>query len=551
MSSIVPADHHRPPGTGPVRRVALVGLPGSGKSAVGAALAERLGWRFADTDALVELREGRSIAAIFAADGEAGFRRRELEALRDALTGNGPLVLACGGGLLTEVGARDLLARSTCIVWLDGDDATLLRRLGEAADRPLLRGDPASRLAELRTARTRQYAAAQVRVDVAGADIEEVCERVADAIAGARLGAEPGPSVVRVALGERSYDVVVGEGIALQVADHLPEGCGRVAVVADRAVAALARQLVSALRAAGRQASLMPLTGGEAVKTWAAAGRLVNRFAGLGLDRGDCAIAVGGGSVGDLCGFAAATYQRGIAVLQVPTTLLAMVDSAIGGKTGVNLPTGKNLAGAFWQPRAVVCDVATLGTLDDRSYRAAFAEIVKYAMAADASLPVLLDDHLEALLARDAAALVPLVQRCCAIKADVVGDDEREAGRRAILNYGHTVGHALEATLGFGDALLHGEAVACGMGVAARLSEAVLGCPEGDVRWQDETLRRCGLGGAPAVDVDEVVLRTQADKKARAGAVRWVLLERLGVASYGHVLPQEAVRAAVASVLAG
>jgi shikimate kinase/3-dehydroquinate synthase len=534
-----------------VRRVALVGLPGSGKSAVGAALARRLGWRHVDTDALVELRAGRSVSAVFAEEGEEGFRARELAALREALAGGESLVLSCGGGLIAQPGAGALLMESAWVVWLDAGDTVLLRRLGDATDRPLLRADPVSALQRLRAERAAAYARAHLRVDVDDWDVEGVVDAVVDALSGARIsgpGAEPAD--LRVDLGERSYPVVVRAGSLISaVVAAIPNRAARVALVTDRAVLPAARTLAAALRRDGLQATLIPLTGGEPLKTWASAGRLVNRVAALGLDRGDCIVALGGGTVGDLAGFAAATYQRGIPVIQVPTTLLAMVDSAIGGKTGVNLSAGKNLAGAFWQPRAVVCDVDLLGTVPERDWRAAFAEIVKYSMIAAADLRAVLDATLDALLARDRDALVPVIARCCEIKAQVVSDDEREAGRRAILNYGHTVGHALETVTGHGGALVHGEAVAAGMRVAGLLSVRLRNCPAADVEWQDETLRRCGIGAIPpGVDAQRVVEATRADKKSRAGAVRWVLLDRLGRASFGHVVPEDAVLAAISQV---
>ena len=528
-----------------VDRVALVGLPGTGKSEVGPRLAGRLGWRFVDTDAEVEAATGQRISEVFAREGEAGFRRRELEALGAALDTTA-VVVACGGGVVTQPEAVALIRRRACVVWLDAADAVLLRRLGDAADRPLLSDDPPRRLAELRAARAELYGAgAPLRVDVA-AHPEEVADRVADAVGGARLPAaewtgDAPVQRVAVELGDRSYPVLIGDGISAQLHQHVPPTAARVVVVADRAVIGLARDLARGIRQRGRAVSVVPVSGGEPIKTWAAAGRLLDRLAGAGLDRADCVVAVGGGSVGDLCGFAAATYQRGIAHLQVPTTLLGMVDSAIGGKTGVNLRAGKNLAGAFWQPRAVLCDPAVLGTLGERPYRAALAEIIKTAMIAPGPLPHLLDARLPALLARDPETLVAVVAACSALKAAVVGADEREAGGRMVLNYGHTVGHALEAETGYGDALLHGEAVACGMRVAGRLSVELCGCPPADVAWQDELLARGGLGALPEVDAAAVVARTHADKKARAGRVGWVLLERRGAATTGHHVVDEDV----------
>src|SRR5207302_10920705 len=257
---------------------------------------------------------------------------RELEALRMAVAAPAPVVVACGGGLLTVPAASRLLLDTLCVVWLDGDDATLLSRLGRAASRPLLADDPRGRIAALRQARADQYAAAHLRVDVTDGDVEDVCDRVADAVAGARLprALAGGDDAVHVDLGGRGYPVIVGSGVIGSVADHLPESATRVAVVADRAVGPVARHVAALLRRSGRRAVVIQLAGGEGVKTWATAGRLVTRLAAAGLERGDCVVVVGGGSVGDVAGFAAAAYLRGIAFIQAPTTLLAMVDSGLG-----------------------------------------------------------------------------------------------------------------------------------------------------------------------------------------------------------------------------
>jgi shikimate kinase / 3-dehydroquinate synthase len=532
-----------------VHRVALVGLPGSGKSAVGSALARRLGWRHVDTDELIAGRAGRSITEIFESEGEAGFRAREVAALRDALDDERPSVLSCGGGLAAQPEAGRLLFAGAWVVWLDAADTVLLRRLGAAADRPLLRDDPGGSLHRLRAERAAAYGRANLRVDVDDWDVDEVVDAVVDALSGTRL--DTARRDLSVDLGARTYNMYVRVGAVDDIADTIPPGATQVAVVTDRAVLHVGRRIAATLRRAGLASRVVAVTGGEGVKTWPSAGRLVSRLAALGLDRGDCVVAVGGGTVGDLAGFAAATYQRGIAVVQVPTTLLAMVDSAIGGKTGVNLAQGKNLAGAFWQPRAVVCDVSVLGSVPERAYRAAFAEIVKYSMIAAADLRAVLDGDLDALLARDPDALAPVIRRCCQVKAAVVSDDEREAGRRAILNYGHTVGHALETVTGHDETLLHGEAVAAGMRVAGVLSVRRNGCPQGDVDWQDDMLRRCGLGAVPAgVDAARVVAATRADKKSRAGTVRWVLLDHLGAASFGHVVPEDEVLGALGEVAA-
>ncbi len=347
------------------------------------------------------------------------------------------------------------------------------------------------------------------------------------------------------------YHVEVRPGAIDDVVLHIPADVTRIAVIADRAAVAATSRLVASLRSAGISTTVLPLPGGESLKTWSAAGRLLARFGAAGLQRNDCVLALGGGTVGDLAGFAAATYLRGIAWVNVPTTLLAMVDSALGGKTGVNLARGKNLAGAIWQPHAVICDPNLLATQDDRSYRSAFAEIVKYSMIAETPLTDQLDAHLDRLLGRDPEALTDAIRECCAIKAQIVSADERDTGVRAVLNYGHTVGHALEAAAGLGEQLLHGEAVAVGMSAAGRLSMVELGCPAEDIAWQDEMITRCGLATSLVFDPQRVLEHMGADKKTIGDRLGWVLLESRGHPRSGQHVPEPAVRAALQAVLAG
>lgn len=563
-------------------RLALIGLPGSGKSAVGRALAARLRRRYVDTDAAVEAAAGRSVAAIFAAEGEAGFRARERQALEAALEEAAPSVIACGGGLPVDLSSRRRLLDAAVVVWLDGPDELLLSRLGDAAERPLLSVEPAAALHRLRAARAQLYSEAHLRVDVSDADLETVCDRIEDAMGGARLlpdealaaavasAAPPhaaGATQLGMARGGVAGDaattvveetepmphVDVGIGLLDGVGALLPTATRRVAVVCDRATLAAGRAVLRSVRASGRTGTILALRGGERLKTWGRAGRLCDALHRAHLERGDCVVAVGGGTVGDLAGFAASVYLRGIACIQVPTTLLAMVDSAIGGKTGVNLARGKNLLGSFSQPRAVVCDLAVLRSLPRRPFLAAMAEVVKSAMILPAPrLFVILDTRLDALLERDTATLLEVVRECVALKSAVVAADPREGGVRAVLNYGHTVGHALEAATGYAE-LLHGEAVALGMGVAGRLSVALTGCPPDDVVWQDATLRRCSLGAASAsarrLDPAALLARTAGDKKALGGRARWVLLAARGSALTGREVPDDAARSAIGAVL--
>jgi 3-dehydroquinate synthase len=335
----------------------------------------------------------------------------------------------------------------------------------------------------------------------------------------------PAPRTIRVELGPRSYDIVVGTGVLGSAAAALP-GRARVAVVSQRPIAdRYAAPLLASLRDAGTAAELFLIDDGEEAKSLPTVESLCRRFAAWGLLRGDAVVALGGGVVGDTAGFTAAAYHRGVACLQAPTTLLAQVDAAIGGKTGVNLPEGKNLVGAFHQPVAVLCDVATLATLPEREYRAGLGEVAKYAFMGDAELSRTLADEgaAAALLARDPGVLSDVVARSAAIKAAVVSADEHErTGLRATLNYGHTLAHALETVGRYG--LLHGEAVAVGLVFAAELAAALDRLPAGAADATRAMLTRFGLpisapGGLAAADLVTLMRR---DKKA-AGGLTFVL----------------------------
>lgn len=304
-------------------------------------------------------------------------------------------------------------------------------------------------------------------------------------------------------------------------------------MIADSAVAAThAAVVVASVRAAGIDVAALTVPSGEASKSAAQAERLWTEFGRLAVDRGTHVVAVGGGVVGDLVGFVAATFARGLPLWQVPTTLVAQVDSAIGGKTGINLAAGKNLVGAFWQPRGVVADTDTLATLPDREFVSGIAEIIKYGMILDAEFFAWLEEHAAALLAREPQALTKAVERSAAIKAGVVEVDEREiSGQRAALNYGHTFAHAYETAAGYGR-LLHGEAVAIGMARAVRLAAALGRVPQDVVARQDRLIEACGLPTAPDVTApcdSEILLAIMGrDKKTLDGRLRFVLPSRIG-----------------------
>ncbi|MGH8214846.1 MAG: 3-dehydroquinate synthase [Rhodanobacteraceae bacterium] len=324
-----------------------------------------------------------------------------------------------------------------------------------------------------------------------------------------------------------------------------------VLVVSDEHVAPLyAQRLREALVwASGQpvQVETLVLPAGEAHKDLAAAAKVLDALAKLGATRDACVLALGGGVVGDIAGFAAACWMRGVDFVQVPTTLLAMVDSSVGGKTGVDHPAGKNLIGAFHQPRAVIADLDTLATLPDRELRAGLAEVIKTACIGDADFFAWLEGHADELLTRDVDAIGHAIATCCRFKAGVVARDEREAGERALLNFGHTFGHALEAEAGYGT-LLHGEAIAVGMVLAARLS-ATLGMAEpADTQRLAGLLRRCGLPVVPppGLAADALLARMRLDKKNRAGSLRLILWRGVGRAEIVEGVGDDAIRTVLA-----
>ncbi|MCX6897277.1 MAG: 3-dehydroquinate synthase [Verrucomicrobia bacterium] len=338
-------------------------------------------------------------------------------------------------------------------------------------------------------------------------------------------------SIVHVALGERSYDILIRDGLLGQLPELLrPLKLGRCcAILTDATVSPrYATAVRDALTAAAWSVSVHTVPSGESSKSLSVAGKLYEELAEARLNRRSFVLALGGGVVGDLAGFIAATFLRGVDFVQVPTTLLAMVDSSVGGKVAINLPQGKNLVGAFYQPRIVVADTATLASLPEREFRAGVAEVIKYGVIYDAVLFAELERELPALMAKDAAVLGRVIARCCEIKADVVSKDERESGLREILNFGHTVGHAIEAVTEYGT-YLHGEAIAIGMVAAARLSQKHGGLAEADVARIEALLRRAGFDlQPPDVSFDQLLDAMRSDKKARDGGLRFVLARRIG-----------------------
>ncbi len=513
--------------------IALWGFMGSGKTAVGKVLAQKLGYTFVDTDEVIAQRFGKPIPQIFAQDGEAAFRQAERELLQELLRQQ-RLVIATGGGMPTVPENLAALRSQALNFYLRVPTEVLYERLATVHNRPLLEGysDRYWRIATLLGQREHFYTQAQFLIPCG----RQTPEQIADRIFAWVRALENDDDAVTLDLGERSYPILVGAnllsraGLWSQAAQLQPP----FAIVADESVQQWGEQINEQLKRLG-QSNLTTVPSGETSKTIEQAITLWHWLAEKTMPRNGTLVAVGGGVIGDLTGFVAATYMRGIAYGQVPTTLLAMVDSAIGGKTAIDLPHAKNLVGAFHQPSLVVCDLTTLQTMPDRPFIAGLAEVVKYGVIADPALLSYLKANAELLLRRHPLVLRVVIARSAAVKAQVVSLDEREqTGLRMMLNYGHTFGHALEAATQF--ALLHGEAVAIGMTAEAYLAWRLGWCEREVLEEQTEVLRALELPTklkeAPvSVSSPDIATLTQImlrDKKRKGALVRFALPKRLG-----------------------
>lgn len=351
---------------------------------------------------------------------------------------------------------------------------------------------------------------------------------------------------IPVALANRSYEIVIGAKVLRQIGERCRElKLGkRCAIISDTNVARrYANALLTSLRASGFDPFLITVPAGETAKSLKNVQRCYDQLAAHRLERKSFIVALGGGVVGDLAGFVAATYLRGVPFVQVPTTLLAQVDSSVGGKVGVNLSAGKNLVGAFYQPRLVLCDLDALRTLPSREFRAGVAEVIKYGIIYDRNLFTRLERELPKLLKLEMKALGGIIARCCEIKAEVVSQDETESGLRAILNFGHTIGHALEAISRYGK-YLHGEAISIGQVAAAELSAAQLGLLQSDVERITDLFRRAGLPTSVRLtpcEMEKLFAAIRLDKKVSGGEIKFVLAKRIGEVAWGQSVPDDLI----------
>lgn len=502
----------------------LLGSMGSGKSTVGRRLAERLGMAFVDTDVLVERAARLSVAEIFQRYGEPRFRALERRAISRASVGRRQ-VIATGGGAVMDPRNRSRLRHAGLTIWLKTTPDVAAERVGSTNDRPLLPSDQRKdAIVRLMAQREPYYREALIHVDTSGRDVEDVASTIV-----ARL--HPESSVIPVKAGASQYDVHVGWGVLDRLGERLAplkRPCAAAVITNPTVGKIYARRVAMSLRRSGFRPVVVTIPDGERYKTLATANRLYDQLVRRRFERGDVLVALGGGVVGDLTGFVAATYLRGVSYVQVPTTIVALVDSSLGGKTGVDHPKGKNLIGAFHHPLMVYGDAATLQTLPRREFVAGLAEVVKYGVIADSSFFSYLEEHAESIVGGVPDVLVEVVKRSVAVKADVVRQDERETGLRRILNYGHTAGHVVETLTGY-SAIRHGEAVAIGMDFAGRLAARLDLCDQDMVRRQRALLDRFGLPtGLPRVTASRAIQTMRLDKKVREGRVHFVLPREIG-----------------------
>jgi shikimate kinase / 3-dehydroquinate synthase len=545
--------------------VVLVGLPGSGKSVIGKRLAQRHAASFVDLDERIESTTGRSIPEIFADDGEAAFRTLERRAIADLGPADDGVdvrrVIATGGGAVVDPRNRWALYRGRIPIWLDGRPEVLAQRLRRSPHvRPLVSSrDPIGTIRDLAARRQRFYAASLVHQSGV-AEVHGVVDSIESRLPAADALARAGTTLLRATtpIGR----IVLGDGILVEglVAELSALGAPRAILVSEPgAWAAVGERTAAGLRDRGLTVVTVMLPQGEAAKRLQVVETASSELAALRVERSEVIVAIGGGALGDTAGFIAATYLRGVRFIQVPTTLVAQVDSAIGGKTGVDLPEGKNLVGAFHQPSAIVIDTSMLRSLPERQLRAALAEAVKMAALGDDRLFELLETQGSAIAAGDLAAfesgaVAEAVERAGWAKVEVVVADERErgpSGGRIALNLGHSIGHAIEAAAGYGG-LLHGEAVAYGLRAAVRIGVSTGVTPPERADRITHLLDRLGLATDPLpYSLDTVLGHLATDKKHQGGRLRWVLPTERGVVVQDDVAPATVEQAAATLLAAG
>ncbi len=543
-----------------ITNLIITGFSGTGKSLVAVEIALRLNWNFIDTDDEIVKQTGKPIAEVFRQDGEARFRELERETIRKACQQR-QAVIAIGGGALVDPQNYELLAKTGLIVCLEAKPETIYERLfreaaysPETEVRPLLANDnPLERIRQLKASRQPYYANVDWTVHTDNLNISQVAEEVVRAW---RLLRRHAPRNDRekawsgidkdiacvVETETQSYPVFVGYGLLDKLGEKMKKAAlsGTATIISDENVFALYGSKVEGmLKEADFAVNSFVVPPGEETKSMDYAIKIYDFLVEHRAERDDIIIALGGGMVGDLAGFVAATFLRGMPWVQVPTSLVAMVDASIGGKVGVNHPEGKNLIGAFYQPHLVLADPQTLTTLPQRELTSGWAEVIKHGMILDEEIVQFLKSNVSMLTKLEPELLTRAIARSAAIKAQVVSQDEKEReGKRTILNYGHTIAHGLEAATQY-KRFLHGEAVAIGMMGAAKLSQRLGLLPSAAVERQQALLQKFGLPtGFSGLDLNEITRAMELDKKTKGEAIRWVLLRDIGKVVIRSEVPQ-------------
>jgi 3-dehydroquinate synthase len=523
--------------------IILVGMMGAGKTTVGKLLAKQLGKTFIDSDEEIQRRTGVTIPHIFDVEGEVGFRTRESGIILELLKQDN-IVLATGGGAIISPANRSRMKQNGVVVYLKSSVHDLWQRTRHDHNRPLLQTEnPRAKLQELHELRDPLYMeAADMVIPTGKQSVQILLERLQQKLEDMKqmTGSDKTMQTLTVGLAERSYPIHIGSGLLDRVElllPHIPRK--RAFIVSNTTVAPLyLKRLSEGLVAGGVQVQSIILSDGEQYKSSESLGLIYDALLTARSERSTPLIALGGGVIGDITGYAAATYLRGVPFIQIPTTLLSQVDSSVGGKTGINHPLGKNMIGAFYQPRVVLADTTVLNTLSDKELRAGIAEVIKYGLIRDLPFLEWLEANMDRLLARDTEALQYAIARSCQNKAEVVGNDERESGERALLNLGHTFGHAVENGMGYG-IWLHGEAVAAGTIMAADLSQRLGWLRAEDVSRTRKLFERAGLPViGPKLGAEKYLNLMGLDKKVADGKIRFVLLKSLGHAVMTGDVPQ-------------
>ena len=523
------------------RSVVLVGMMGAGKTSVGKRLAAKLGLPFVDADAEIEAGAQLSIPEIFERFGEAYFREGERKVIARLLASR-PQVLAAGGGAFMNKTTRDNIARHGVSIWLKPDVEVLLARVRKKSNRPLLKTpDPEQTLRRLLAERSPIYALADITIESKDGPHEAVVDmalrRLAEMLRATAESESAPRRIVKAPLGARAYSIIIGPGLIDEAGDEIAKVApgAKCAVVTDAHVGPLyLDRLVASLGEAGLAVSSIVCPPGEATKSYAEFARVSDALIAARIERRDIVIALGGGVIGDLAGFCAASLRRGVRLVQVPTTLLAQVDSSVGGKTGINSTRGKNLVGAFHQPSLVLADTDTLDTLSEREFRAGYAEVIKYGLIGDKAFFEFLEANWREVFA-GGPARAEAIAASCAAKVRAVVADETEQGERALLNLGHTFGHALESLTRYDTKrIVHGEAVAIGLALAFRFSRKLGLCPGQDAMRVEAHLGAVGLPtriqDVPRFEASpqDFLDAMRQDKKVQQGRITFILARGIG-----------------------